>query len=74
MTDPTLDKLLAAGRTTLNLKKAQADYHAAQKLIDTQAYGDPLWTPIGIYATRNRVQGWHMTNRGQEQWQDLWVK
>jgi peptide/nickel transport system substrate-binding protein len=74
MTDPTLDKLLLAGRTTLNLKKAKADYYAVQKLIDTKVYADPLWVPLTVYGVRNRVQGWHINPSSQIQYQDLWVK
>jgi peptide/nickel transport system substrate-binding protein len=74
MTDQALDQQLMGGRTTLNLKKARADYYQAQKLIDTKVYGDPLWVPITIDAVRSRVQGWHVTQSGQIQWQDLWIK
>jgi peptide/nickel transport system substrate-binding protein len=73
-TDPTLDKLVAAGRSTLNLKKAKADYYAAQKLLDTKAYIDPLWVPITVTGVRSRVQGWHINVSDTEVWQDFWVK
>jgi peptide/nickel transport system substrate-binding protein len=74
VTDPTLDALLQDGRTTLNLKKARADYFQAQKIIDTKVYIDPLWVPLTIYGVRSRVQGWKSLPNGQEQYQDLWVK
>jgi peptide/nickel transport system substrate-binding protein len=75
MSDPTLDTLVADGRTTFNLKRAKADYYAAQKIIvGTKVYIVPLYTPINIDAVRSRVQGWHITQSGQIQYQDLWVR
>jgi peptide/nickel transport system substrate-binding protein len=73
-TDPGLDKLLVAGRTTLNWTKAKADYFAAQKLLDTKVYVDPLWVSTMVYAARSRVQGMHLDAAGDIQYQDLWVK
>jgi ABC-type transport system substrate-binding protein len=75
MTDPTLDRLIQDGRTTLNLKKAKADYYQAQKILDTKVYMDPLWVPITVYGARSRVQGWHTSHlQGWPVFQDLWVK
>jgi peptide/nickel transport system substrate-binding protein len=75
--DPTLDKLLNDGRNNLNLKKAKADYYAAQKLIITKAYIDPLWIPISVVAVRNKIQGFHAPYGAvldQGVWQDVWIK
>jgi ABC-type transport system substrate-binding protein len=73
-TDPTLDRLLVAGRTTLNQKKARADYYQIQKIFDTKVYGDPLWVPVVADAVRNRVQGWHVTKSYGIQYLDFWIK
>jgi peptide/nickel transport system substrate-binding protein len=73
--DPALDKVVLDGRVTSNLKRAEADYLTAQKIVDTNVYIDPLFVPSTIYAVRNRVQGWHTTPLlGQIEYQDLWVK
>jgi peptide/nickel transport system substrate-binding protein len=72
--DPALDKLLVAGQRTLNLKKARADYYAAQKILDTKVYAEPLWVSIDVTGVRSRVQGWHTDLGGSILWQDLWVK
>jgi peptide/nickel transport system substrate-binding protein len=72
--DPALDRVTLAGRTAPNLKKAKADYYAAQKMIDTKVYADPLWVPITVYAVRSRVRGWHLSSIGYPQFQDMWVK
>jgi peptide/nickel transport system substrate-binding protein len=74
VTDPTLDKLLLAGRTTLNQKKAKADYFQVQKIFDTKVYGDPLWVPVVVNAVRSRVQGWHVTKSYGIQYLDFWIK
>jgi peptide/nickel transport system substrate-binding protein len=71
--DPALDKLLVGGQTTLNLKKARADYYQAQKIIDTKVYVDPLWVPVTVFGVRSRVHGWKTLANFQEQYQDLWV-
>jgi peptide/nickel transport system substrate-binding protein len=74
VSNPTLDRLLADGRTNLNLKKAKADYYQAQRIIDTQAYVDPLWVPVTVYGVRSRIQGVHVAANGFLQYQDLWIK
>lgn len=74
MVDSTLDRLLLAGRTTLNWTKAKEDYVQAQKRIATQMYADPLWVPILIEGVNRRVQGWHVTKAFGIQYQDLWLK
>jgi peptide/nickel transport system substrate-binding protein len=74
MTDPSLDKLLVAGRTTLDLKKARADYYQAQKIVDTKAYAVPLYVKTLVTAVRKKVQGLRFTGLGDIQWEDVWVK
>jgi peptide/nickel transport system substrate-binding protein len=76
-TSAKLDKLTLDGRQTLNLKKAKADYLAAQKLIVTQALSIQLYTPFGITGLRSRVQGYKIYPGGISglvNIQDVWLK
>jgi hypothetical protein len=75
MTDPALDRLTLAGRSTLNLKQAKADYFKILKIIvSTKVYADPLRLPVTVYAVRSRVQGVHFDVGGDILWHDLWVE
>jgi ABC-type transport system substrate-binding protein len=56
MIDPTPDKLLAAGRTTLARKTAKTDYIRVQKLLDRKVYIDSLYVPLNLVAAGSRVQ------------------
>jgi peptide/nickel transport system substrate-binding protein len=73
-TSAKLDKLTLDGRSTLNLKKAKADYLAAQKLIVTQALCVQLYSPVTVTGVRNRVQGYKIYPGGRVIIQDAWLK
>jgi peptide/nickel transport system substrate-binding protein len=74
----TLDDLLNRGRTVTNLKKALSIYVQAQRFMARITLIDPLYTGVGVLATRSRVQGWHenLFTSGPTVvpiWQDMWV-
>jgi peptide/nickel transport system substrate-binding protein len=76
--NPTLDRLIVAGRETLNPAKAAGFYRQAQRFMDQNVVVDPLWTNQGVIATRARVHGWHenLFSAGYTVvpiWQDMWV-
>jgi peptide/nickel transport system substrate-binding protein len=73
-TSAKLDKLTLDGRQTLNLKKAKADYLAAQKLIVTQALCVQLYSPVTVTGLRSRVQGYKIYPGGGVVIQDAWLK
>jgi peptide/nickel transport system substrate-binding protein len=74
----TLDSLLNRARTVTNLKKAFALYVQAQRFMARITLIDPLYTGVGVLATRSRVQGYHenLFTSGPTVvpiWQDMWV-
>jgi peptide/nickel transport system substrate-binding protein len=75
---PTLDRFIVAGRETLNPAAAARAYAQAQRYMDQNVVIDPLWTNLGVTATRTRVHGWHenLFSAGYTVvpiWQDMWV-
>jgi peptide/nickel transport system substrate-binding protein len=74
----TLDSLLNRARTVTNLKKALSLYVQAQRFMARITLIDPLYTGVGVLATRSRVQGYHenLFTSGYTVvpiWQDMWV-
>ncbi len=69
----TFDSLLVKGRTATDQGQAAAAYAQAQRWIDTNLIVDPTVTPVILYGTRSRVQGWHVSSDTDILYQDLYV-
>ncbi|HBX56173.1 ABC transporter substrate-binding protein [Pseudomonas sp. UBA2684] len=64
--DPTLDKLIAAGKTTSDQAQRSQLYRAAQKIIHEQALWLPLAHPTAYALTRKEVEGYQVSPFGRQ--------
>ena len=69
-----LEKLIVAGRTTLDQQKRMQIYFDAQKLTMQESPWQPLYMPIGKTAVSARIQDLKQSQSGGLYWQDAWVK
>jgi peptide/nickel transport system substrate-binding protein len=72
--NPDLEKLIVAGRTTLDQAKRMQIYFDAQKLTMQEAPWQPLYMPVGKTAVNVRIQDLKQSASGGLYWQDAWVK
>ena len=72
--NPELEKLIVAGRTTLDQAKRMQIYFDAQKLTLQEAPWQPLYMPVGKTAVSVRIQDLKQSASGGLYWHDAWVK
>jgi peptide/nickel transport system substrate-binding protein len=72
--NPDLEKLIVAGRTTLDQAKRMQIYFDAQKLTMQEAPWQPLYMPVGKSAVSVRIQDLKQSVSGGVFWHDAWVK
>jgi peptide/nickel transport system substrate-binding protein len=72
--NPDLEKLIVAGRTTLDQAKRMQIYFDAQKLVLQEAPWQPLYMSIGKTAVSVKIQDLKQSQSGSLQWHDAWVK
>lgn len=70
----TLDSLTAAGRATLNAKKAAKIYDRIQLFANKNALLIGLASPTAILGLNARIQGYHTDSEGTYAVQDLYIK
>jgi peptide/nickel transport system substrate-binding protein len=72
--DPELDRLLEAGRTTVDPAERARIYEDVQKLLITQAVTIPLVHPNEIFAYRSNVHGFAIDPRSYMWLYDVWIE
>ncbi len=74
VSDPTLDKALEAGRTTVDDAQRMLAYHDAQRIINEEAYIIPVYIEEIYTVSRNNVHGLRFDALGGMMLHDVWVQ
>jgi len=74
VSDQTLDKVLEAGRTTVDDSQRMLAYHEAQRIINEEAYIIPVYVEEVYTVSRNNVHDLRFDALGGMMLHDAWVQ